>query len=147
MAYSSRELLARLIRCEAGGEGENGMKAVANVIMNRVNVSYGEYLRTGQGVLRKVVFQPYQFTCALTTINGQVNPQTIYAVEPDELNYQIADWALSGNKLWGVNSALWYYNPFSPNCAVYFPATKTGVYVTRIVQHCFYDPTPLYAQT
>lgn len=26
MSYSSRELLARIIRCEAGGEGENGMK-------------------------------------------------------------------------------------------------------------------------
>ncbi|MDY5613265.1 MAG: cell wall hydrolase, partial [Dysosmobacter sp.] len=24
MAYSDRELLARLIQCEAGGEGENG---------------------------------------------------------------------------------------------------------------------------
>ena len=28
MSYSNRELFARLIRCEAGGEGENGMKAV-----------------------------------------------------------------------------------------------------------------------
>ena len=35
MAYSDRELLARLIECEAGGEGENGMKAVAGVVMNR----------------------------------------------------------------------------------------------------------------
>ena len=33
MAYSDRELLARLIECEAGGEGENGMKAVAGVVM------------------------------------------------------------------------------------------------------------------
>ena len=38
MAYDERELLARLIQCEAGGEGENGMKAVAGVVMNRVNV-------------------------------------------------------------------------------------------------------------
>ena len=28
MAYSDRELLARIIQCEAGGEGDNGMKAV-----------------------------------------------------------------------------------------------------------------------
>ena len=35
MAYSDRELLARLIQCEAGGEGEDGMKAVAGVVMNR----------------------------------------------------------------------------------------------------------------
>ena len=29
MAYSERELLARIIQCEAGGEGDTGMKAVA----------------------------------------------------------------------------------------------------------------------
>ena len=29
MAYSERELLARIVKCEAGAEGENGMKAVA----------------------------------------------------------------------------------------------------------------------
>ena len=41
MAYDERELLARLIQCGAGGEGENGMKAVAGVVMNRVNVLGG----------------------------------------------------------------------------------------------------------
>lgn len=45
MSFSERELLARMILCEAGGEGDNGMKAVATVIMNRVNVSEGEYFR------------------------------------------------------------------------------------------------------
>ena len=45
MAYSDRELLARILQCEAGGEGENGMKAVTSVIMNRVHVSGGEYLK------------------------------------------------------------------------------------------------------
>ena len=45
MAYSDLEILARIIKCEAGGEGENGMKAVASVVMNRVNVTYGEYSR------------------------------------------------------------------------------------------------------
>ena len=32
------ELLARIIQCEAGGEGEQGMKAVASVVMDRVHV-------------------------------------------------------------------------------------------------------------
>ena len=49
MAYSDRELLARLIQCEAGGEGDTGMKAVAGVVMNRVNARGGEYARVGQG--------------------------------------------------------------------------------------------------
>lgn len=48
MAYSDRELIARIVECEAGGEGENGMKAVASVIMNRVNASVGEYSRVSK---------------------------------------------------------------------------------------------------
>ena len=39
MAYSDRDLIARLVPCEAEGEGEIGMKAVATIIMNRVNSS------------------------------------------------------------------------------------------------------------
>ena len=49
MSFSDRDLLARIVMCEAGGEGDNGMKAVASVIMNRVNVSTGEYFRVSQG--------------------------------------------------------------------------------------------------
>lgn len=48
MAYSDRELLARMIQCEAGGEGDNGMRAVASVIMNRVNSAEGEYARVSR---------------------------------------------------------------------------------------------------
>ncbi|MBQ3075423.1 MAG: cell wall hydrolase, partial [Clostridia bacterium] len=60
MAYSDRELLARLIQCEAGGEGDNGMRAVASVVMNRVRTTSGEYGRVGNTV-RDVVYQPGQF--------------------------------------------------------------------------------------
>ena len=49
MEFSDVELLARIILCEAGGEGENGMRAVATVVMNRVNVPQGEYFRISQG--------------------------------------------------------------------------------------------------
>ncbi len=45
MAFSDREILARIIECEAGGEGDTGMQAVACVVMNRVQVTYGEYGR------------------------------------------------------------------------------------------------------
>ena len=78
MAYDERELLARLIQCEAGGEGENGMKAVAGVVMNRVNVVGGEYDRLGQGDLYNIIFQPGQFTCLAENIAGVYNPQNIY---------------------------------------------------------------------
>ena len=69
MAYSDRELIARLVQCEAGGEGDNGMKAVATIIMNRVNASVGEYARVSNGgSIRNILFQAGQFDCVRETI-------------------------------------------------------------------------------
>ncbi|HBN84906.1 MAG TPA: cell wall hydrolase [Clostridiales bacterium] len=147
MPLSAREMFARMIRCEAEGEGENGMKAVASIIMNRVHVAYGEYMRVCQGDLKKVLLQPYQFTCAMTVVYGSDNPQNIYNISPEQAHYEIADWALSGNRYWGVDDCLWYYNPFSPDCEVNFPRNGSGSFYTRINDHCFYQPTSLYAET
>ena len=147
MAYTDRELFARLLKCEAGGEGDNGMKAVATVIMNRVNVSGGEYLRTAQGSLRKVIEEPYQFTCLLSDVYGQPNPQTIWSCPPEQIHYDIADWALSGNVLTAVAPCLWYYNPYSDTCETGFPRNGSGVIFNRINAHCFYQPTSMYYKT
>ncbi|AJD30073.1 MULTISPECIES: cell wall hydrolase [Clostridium] len=147
MAYSDRELLARIIKCEAGGEGQNGMQAVATVVMNRVRVPYGEYHRIGQGNLRNVIYQPGQFDCVRDVLRGIPNPQTIWATPPEQVHYDIADWALSGNRLYNIGYSLWYFNPFRPSCPYTFPANGTGSFQVRVVQHCFYNPTELYAQT
>lgn len=147
MAYSDRELLARIVNCEAGGEGDTGMRAVATVIMNRVNVPNGEYQRIGQGVLRNIIFQPGQFDCVATTIRGRPNPQNIFNIEPEPIHYEIADWALSGGKINQVGECLWYMNPFQPNCPNPFPYNGNGIHHTRINQHCFFRPAPSYADT
>jgi N-acetylmuramoyl-L-alanine amidase len=147
MAYSSRELLARIIRCEAGGEGDNGMKGVATVIMNRVNVAFGEYQRIGQGDIRKIIYQPGQFDCVRSVLRGVPNPQTIWANPPEQIHYEIADWALAGNKLFTIGASLWYFNPFQPACPYTFPRNGTGNFQVRVTQHCFYNPTALYAET
>ena len=104
------------------GEGDNGMKAVATVIMNRVNVSSGEYSRISQG--------------------GSVRNMT-----PTDIHYQIADWALSGNKLNEIGECLWYLNPFRPTCNQTFPSNGSGTLHTRFGNHCFYRPTSLYDNT
>ncbi|EKS4343109.1 MULTISPECIES: cell wall hydrolase [Clostridium] len=147
MAYSDRELLARIIKCEAGGEGQNGMQAVATVVMNRVRVPYGEYHRIGQGDLRNIIYQPGQFDCVRDVLRGIPNPQTIWATPPEQVHYDIADWALSGNRLYNIGYSLWYFNPFRPSCPNIFPSNGTGSFQVRVVQHCFYNPTELYAQT
>lgn len=145
MAYNDRELLARIIMCEAGGEGENGMRAVATVVMNRVHVSGGEYLRVGQGNLRNVIYQPGQFDCILTEMRGKPNAQNIYNMRPEPVHYRIADWALSGGTLNAVGECLWYLNPYG-ECRNEFPV-RSGAFHTRVNQHCFYRPTPYYSQT
>lgn len=147
MPMSTREMFARLIKCEAGGEGEIGMKAVATVIMERVDVTGGQYLRDNQGDLRRVMTQPGEFTCLLNTVYGQPNPQTIWTSPPEQIHYDIADWALSGNRLSDVALNLWYYNPFLPSCAKVFPRNGSGSIFNRIHQHCFYLPTPAYYRT
>ena len=147
MALSERELFARLIRCEAEGEGMSGMQAVASVVMNRVHVAEGEYMRIGQGNLRRVIEQPFQFTCLLTEVYGQVNPQNIYNIPAEQIHYEVADWALSGNVMSDVAPCLWYYNPFSETCEAIFPRNGSGSLFNRIAQHCFYQPTSLYYQT
>ena len=147
LAYSDRELLARIIKCEAGGEGENGMKAVATVIMNRVRVPYGEYQRIGQGDIRKVIYQAGQFDCVRSTLYGKPNPQTIWASPPEQIHYDIADWALAGNRLFTIGYSLWYFNPFVPNCPYTFPRNGTGSFQVRVGEHCFYNPTEAYSST
>ena len=145
MAYSDRELLARLVECEAGGEGETGMKAVASVVMNRVNITYGEYGRLQKNI-RSIVLQSGQFDCVRESIGGRVNMQNIYNMRPTQVNYDVADWAIAGNRLTNLGFALWYFNPFSPTCREYFPS-NVGRFVIRIGNHCFYNPTEAYADT
>lgn len=144
MALSDLEILARTIQCEAGGEGDNGMRAVACIIMNRVNITYGEYGRLN--TIREVVFQQRQFVCAMETVGGSYNSQNIYNMRPSQIEYDIANWAIAGNRLTNLGFALWFFNPFSPSCRPDFP-TNVGEFVIRIGDHCFYNPTEAYAAT
>ena len=122
------------------------MKAVATVVLNRVNATQGEYARISQGgSIRNIIYQPGQFDCATETLFNRYNPQNIYNMNPTEIHYNIADWALSGNKLNEIGECLWYLNPFKPVCSDIFPSN--GTFHTRLGDHCFYRPTPEYRNT
>lgn len=131
MAYSDRELLARLIQCEAGGEGEDGMKAVAGVVMNRVHAKAGSMPGSGRAASAISSFSPISSSCASETEGGAYNPQNIYNMRPEQIHYDIADWAIAGNRLPDVADSLWFYNPFGPTCRSFFPS-KVGYWQTRI---------------
>ena len=148
MPYTTRELLARLIKCEAGGEGDDGMAAVASVGRNRADVPYGEFFRVSQGGdIRKIIEQPGQFVCMRSTVGGEYNSQNVWNMDPEEIHYQIADWVLAGNTFSAVGDSLFFYNPYSETCPTYFPPNGMGVAYNRINQHCFYRPTEKYAES
>jgi N-acetylmuramoyl-L-alanine amidase len=84
--------------------------------------------------------------CAYTDIQGQYNEQNIYNMRPEEIHYEIADWALSGNVFSPVGNSLFYFNPYNPKCTTYFPPNKAGVFYAHIDNHCFYAPTQVYAK-
>ena len=68
MPLDTRELFARLIQCEAGGEGDDGMRAVATVVMNRATVTEGEFSRINNGGdVRAVITQPGHWACTAAT--------------------------------------------------------------------------------
>ena len=124
------------------------MKAVASVVMNRVNVPNGEYARISQGGnIRNIILQTGQFDCTRETIRNEYNPQNIYNMIPTEVHYNIADWALSGNRLNEIGECLWFLNPYAPNCGSTFPYNGSGTLHTRLGEHCFYRPTAIYANT
>ena len=88
-----------------------------------------------------------QFDCATDNLFGRYNPQNIYNMEPTDIHYYIADWAIAGNRLPEIGICLWYLNPFRPTCGPTFPYNGSGTLHTRLGDHCFYRPTELYANT
>ena len=147
VAFDTRELFARLLKCEAGGEGIDGMRAVASVIINRANVPDGEFARVSNGGdVRAIIEQPGQFTCLKTSIGGAYNPQNIYNMTPEAIHYEIADWALACNTDASVGNSIFYFNPFSESCPTFFPSNN-GVIYNRVGDHCFYSPTAAYSKT
>lgn len=109
MALDTRELFARLIKCEAGGEGDDGMRAVASIVINRAQIPYGEFSRVSNGGnVRAIIEQPGQFTCMKTSVGGAYNPQNVYNITPEDIHYEIADWALAGNTASSVGNSIFF---------------------------------------
>ena len=107
MPFSEIELLARLIQCEAGGEDVLGMQAVASVVMNRVYATEGEYARVSDGGnIFNIIFQERQYACAEEYRDGEYNPQNIFNMQPEAIHYEIAQWALLGNRVTDLGDAL-----------------------------------------
>lgn len=90
---SERELLARLVRAEAGGESYEGMVAVASVVLNRVASS------KFPNDIRGVIYAKNQFS---PVANGSINKKAL------DIQYKAVDDALHRDNTKG---ALFFYAP------------------------------------
>jgi spore germination cell wall hydrolase CwlJ-like protein len=104
---STRELLAKTIQAEAGGEGYTGMLAVGAVISNRVNASgFGDSIQD-------VILKPGQFS-AWNSVTGYAKGKggvNMDKIKPSKDAYAAADAILSGDFESPVGGATHYYNP------------------------------------
>ena len=128
IAYNQREvdLLARLIRAEAVGEGDQGMLLVGNVVVNRVAAQcdvFRDVTSISEAIYQKNAFAGVEsplFQGAANAKEKELALKTIQYYRRSPATY-----------------ALWFKNP---GTNVICPEKFYGYLSGRFKSHCFYDP-------
>lgn len=126
---AERDLLARLMRAEAIGEGNLGMLMVGNVGVNRTiaNCLTFKNIRT----IEDMIYQdPGGFS-------GKDSP--LFFSNPTTAEKRLADRVLDGEYYYPATDALWFYAPVKgANCtSTWWDQRLSG----RYKNHCFYQPS------
>lgn len=127
---NERNLLARLMRAEALGEGNLGMLMVGNVIVNRALARCLTFKNIT--TITDVVYQnPGGFS--------GVNSSLFYG-NPTTKELDLADRILRGEYYHPATNALWFYAPKTgEECkTTWWDQRNSG----RYKNHCFYQPDP-----
>ena len=123
-----RELLSRIMRAEAIGEGNLGMLMVGNVIINRAIGNCLDFKNTN--TISDVIYQnPGGFS-------GVDSP--LFYSNPTSAELNLADRILRGENYYPATNALWFYAPkTNENCQTnWWGQENSG----RYKNHCFYVP-------
>lgn len=125
-----RDMLARLMRAEAIGEGDLGMLMVGNVVSNRALADCLTFkdVRTIEQVI-------YQNPGGFSGKDSQ-----LFFSNPTTLEKNLADRVLKGEYYYPATNALWFYAPTKgTNCLdTWWEQRLSG----RYKNHCFYNPNP-----
>lgn len=123
-----RDLLARLMRAEAVGEGNLGMLMVGNVGVNRTIASCLTFNN-----IRTISEMIYQNPGGFSGINSP-----LFFSNPTTQQQNLADRVLKGEYYHPATNALWFYAPkTNENCkSVWWDQAFAG----RYKNHCFYEP-------
>ena len=120
------DLLARLLRAEAEGEGQQGMLMVGNVGINRIRANCSDFI--GLRTIPQMVHQPHAFEAV---------QHGYFYQAAREKEKTLARKAVEGHRVWPAKYSLWYFRPDGdcPSTWYYQP------FVGRYKLHCFYEPT------
>lgn len=128
--YTSKErdLLARLMRAEALGEGNLGMLMVGNVGVNRA-ISNCLTFKNIRSITDMIYQSPGGFA-------GKDSP--LFFSNPTTQERDLADRVLKGEYYYPATNALWFYAPKKgENCKdLWWEQKLSG----RYKNHCFYNP-------
>lgn len=125
-----RDLLARLMRAEAIGEGKLGMLMVGNVAVNRALARCLTFKNIT--TISDVIYQnPGGFA-------GKDSP--LFFSNPTTKEKNLADKVLLGKYYHPATNALWFYAPATGvSCSsTWWNQNLAG----RYKSHCFYEPDP-----
>jgi N-acetylmuramoyl-L-alanine amidase len=121
------DLLARLMRAEAEGEGIQGMLMVGNVGVNRVKSDCLDFKKVR--TLTQMVYQrPGGFEA---TIKGY------FYQRARESEKRLARRAIKGERIDPASYALWFFRPTGACPVSWYNQYNTG----RYKSHCFFKPT------
>lgn len=122
-----RDLLARLMRAEAVGEGNLGMLMVGNVVINRAIANCLTFKNIT--TISDTIYQENQFS----GINS-----SLFFSSPTTKEKELADRVIRGEYFYPATNALWFYAPSSnESCkSIWYDQRLSG----RYKSHCFYNP-------
>lgn len=123
-----KELLARLMRAEAVGEGGLGMLMVGNVGINRVIADCLTFKD-----INTISEMIYQFPGGFSGTNS-----SLFYGNPTEKEQQLAERVIRGEYYHPATNALWFYAPTAGvSCtSTWWDQQLAGKYKG----HCFYQP-------
>ena len=121
------DLLARLMRAEAEGDGQLGMLLVGNVGVNRVRSGCLDFNDIRN--LQDMVFQsPGGF---------EATTKSYFYQRAREMDRKLARRVVNGERFTPGERSLWFFMPAGDCPAQWYNQWNTG----RFKSHCFYSPT------
>lgn len=120
------DLLARLMRAEAEGEGELGMLLAGNVMVNRVRANCLDFVDINN--IERMVYQsPGGF---------EAIQKSYFYQRARERDRRLAQRVINGERFHPAEFSLWFFKPEGPCPAQWWGQWNSG----RYKSHCFYTP-------